>query len=192
MCGSRSDIVTIFGSIATMRHELASNPCVAPFAARKVHPTFNVNSRRWRRVALALALGGVLAGCGVPPQFTVNVSYPEGGKPRNDYFDRLFTGVNPGRENSMAASMRDYIVSRGDNQTDKLLQIITEAGGKCSQSGVFYNCEINRNYVSNSCGRGICSKLARNWNLKIRWNSSVPRFTPELNAKIAILSVIEP
>jgi hypothetical protein len=81
--------------------------------------------------------------------------------------------------------MRDYIVSKGDNQTEKLLNIIAEAGGACRNAGLSYTCVINRTYVSGGCGRGVCSSYENRWQLRISWNAAVPNFVPNVSATIA-------
>jgi hypothetical protein len=139
--------------------------------------------RRKAGLLVVVALAGAVAGC-VPALFTVNVSYPEGQRPRNNYFDRVMTGANPSESRINAGFLQRNIVSRGDNQTDRLVQIITEAGGACSKSGTFMNCEIDQRYVSSGCSRGECSSYERRWQLRISWNASIPNFTPNVNATI--------
>jgi hypothetical protein len=166
-----------------MRHELASNTCTALFAAQKVHPTFNVNSRRWRRVALALALSGVLAGCGVPPSLTANAAYSENVK--NSYFDNVLRFNNYNQADSAVKFLEYKIVSRGDNNNSDLLKILNDSGGHCDTSGVTCRCVIDRIYIANYCAIGKCSRYREHWNLKISWDSLTQKFKPQIKVAIS-------
>ncbi len=125
----------------------------------------------------------MLASC-APAPLTVGVSYGEGKPPGNNYFDRNMNPLNPGDETRISKFLPMRIVNSGDNKTEKLLSIITEAGGVCNTSGNIYNCEIDRKYVSDNCAFGKCSKSNQNWILYIKWNSAVQNFVPDIKAKI--------
>ncbi|MGL4635003.1 MAG: hypothetical protein ACRCWF_03400 [Beijerinckiaceae bacterium] len=138
---------------------------------------------------LALAVAGLLAGCGVPPTLTANATYTENFK--NDYFDRNLRFANYNQAESIADFFERKIIRLGDNENSKLLQIMTDSGGQCNTSGVTYRCTIDRNYISNSCAFGKCSRSKRHWNLSIKWNSSTQNFKPEVRVVISKLVSID-
>jgi hypothetical protein len=135
---------------------------------------------RW---ILAFAVSGLLAGCGVPPTLTASATYTE--NVQNNYFDLTLRFANYNEAEFMSRSLERKIVSRGDNENSKLLQIVTESGGRCDTSSVTYRCVIHRNYVSNNCARGKCSRYKEHWKLTIRWNSVTPNFKPEIEGAIS-------
>jgi hypothetical protein len=163
-----------------MRHELASNPCTATFAAQKVHPTFNVNSRRWRRVALALALGGVLAGCS-GAALTSNVL---SGNATNSYLDTV-QHANPTGVNAAAVGLKIAISSRGDNTTERLTARVNEAKGICDRSDTMVRCVIDKSIIERNCFQGRCGDSRKQWTLSISWRDAPGLIDPQVTLKMS-------
>jgi hypothetical protein len=110
-----------------------------------------------------------LAGC-APPPFKINATYDD--KPKSDYFDRTMFASFPDQAKANADFIRRRIISSGNNETEKLTNLIIESGGNCTQSGNQQTCIIIRTYISSGCHRAECSKFQEKWQLNISWDRS--------------------
>ncbi len=137
--------------------------------------------------ALCLAMQAALTAC-APAPFTISPSYGSG--PRSEYFDTTMLSALPGEESGKEKYLRHKIVSRGDNETSKLLNIIAEAGGACSRTVAGYACLIDRKYTAQSCDRQGCSTSPWHWQLRVKWPANQVGFTPDVRASILLPKVI--
>lgn len=110
--------------------------------------------RRWM---MAATFGAVLTSTTV------------GGNAKNSYFDAVAYGASAEDSGRISASLRRFILGRGDNRPERLRQLVAEAGGQCRDTAAGTSCVINREYVNRGCFRGECSTALRRWDLSISW-----------------------
>jgi hypothetical protein len=163
-----------------MIDEPASNPFPALFAPRKEQPTFNANLRRWQRIALALALGGMLAGCG-GAALTSNVL---SGNATNSYLDTV-QHANPTNVLPVANGLKAGIVKRGDNTTERLVARVNEAKGSCDRSGTNVRCVLDKSITERTCFQGRCDKSRKRWTLLISWRDAPGLIDPQVTLKMS-------
>jgi hypothetical protein len=163
-----------------MRHNSASHSCVAPFAARKARPTLNANPRGWRRVALALALGGLLAGCS-GAALTSNVL---SGNATSSYLD-IVQHANPESVGPTANALKRIISSRGDNTTERLIARVNEAKGSCDQTGPTVRCVLDKSIIERNCFQGRCGESRKQWTLSISWRDAPSLIDPQVTLKMS-------
>lgn len=138
--------------------------------------------RGWIRAAVAGAvLSGALAACGVPPSFTTRVV--EGSVTRtlwdNGPYDARLDDIR-GVERRIESIARLL----GKNDNNALLSELRGIGAQCSETTNLTRCVINRRIVKEDCGRGQCSRTAREWTLTVSWK---PRpGLVDLNVKLAL------
>jgi hypothetical protein len=161
-----------------------------------LHPVSRPRRHAPRSILIALWLGLIANGC-APPPFTVGFTADQA--VRNNYFDVVLRGKLPSprhgsllsEEEFSADYIRSKIVANGDNRTERLSTLVTEAGGTCGSSGTVYRCEIDRRYISNSCAMNRCTRSKQHWNLKISWDSRQSEFKPQVKVVISLPELID-
>jgi hypothetical protein len=136
-----------------------------------------------KRGLAALALGGMLAGCGGPPALTSRATE---GNLTSPYFDAVIRHEEP----ATIKSAEEYFLFRfrrdGTNTSNFISQKMAESGGNCRASKSETSCTMSRQITVEDCFRGNCGKRIKKWTLLISWRNGPNPIQPRV--KISMTS----